>query len=462
MTGGPPVMRGLPLIGAGYHILNPLAAIRDAHARYGDLVQVDLGLLGSLYLAFHPDDVKEVFGNGRRLHRGVMRELLGPGLFVAPSSDTSLRHRKLMQPAYHATHLARLVEIIGETTARVISARWPRPGDPVREIDVVEELKRMTIAITVRVTLGDFPAEQLHRAEEALDVVAEYLDVQLFTRLKWPRSFPTKANRAFRAAMRDLHAIIQRKIDHSRRAAEAKADDDSADLLGMFVRARDAATGDTLSDAELHDEILSTFVAGVETTYMAITWSLWFLAHNPATRDALRAEVATLGGRAPTTAELRAIPYAKMAVQEALRLYPVAWGMLRTLDRDVILSGHTIAKESRVFVCPFVTGRHPAFWHDPEAYDPTRFTPELVAARPRFAYFPFGGGKHQCIGNEFALMESQIVLAMLAQRYEIAMDPVRDVKTRARIALQPNPHPLMRVRYAPAVPAVPAAQSARM
>jgi len=459
MTAGPPVMRGLPLIGAAHHILNPLVAIRDAHARYGDLVQVDLGLLGSLYLAFHPDDVKEVFGNGRRLHRGVMRELLGPGLFVAPSSDSSLRHRKLMQPAYHATHLTRLVEVIGETTAAMIAARWPRPGDPVREVDVVDELKRMTIAITVRITLGDAPAHELRRAEDALDLVAEYLDVQLFTRVKWPRSFPTKANRAFRAAMRDLHAIIQRRIEIARGRPAAE---DDADLLGMFVRAGDAATGDGLSDAELHDEILSTFVAGIETTYMAITWSLWLLAHHPATRDALRAEVATLPERGPSASELRAFPYAKMAVQEALRLYPVAWGMLRTLDHEVTLSGHRLAKESRVFVCPYVTGRHAGFWPDPEAYDPTRFTPERIAARPRFAYFPFGGGKHQCIGNELALMESQIVLAMLAQRYEIAMDPVAQVKTRARIALQPTPHPMMRVRHAPAIPVASAAQSARV
>jgi cytochrome P450 len=434
-------MRGLPLIGAAHHILNPLAAIRAAHSRHGDLVQADLGLFGSLYLAFHPDDVKEVFGNGRRLHRGLMRELLGPGLFVAPSSETSRRHRRLMQPAYHASHLARLVAIMGETTAAVIGERWPRPGEPARDVDIVHELKRMTIAITVRVTLGDFPGDQLRRAEDALDIVAEYLDVQLFTRIRWPRSLPTRANRAFREAMRILHGVIQRKIDQARRT-----DEDTADLLGMLVRARDTDTGEQLGDRELHDEILSTFVAGVETTYMAITWTLFFLAHAPAAREALRAELAPLGARAPTAADLRAIPYARMAVQEALRLYPVAWGMLRTLDRDVILSGHRIAKESRVFVCPFVTGRHPAFWQDPDTYDPTRFTPERIAARPRFAYFPFGGGRHQCIGNELALVESQIIVAMLMQRYEISMDPVRDIKTRARIALQPHPHPVMRVR----------------
>ena len=442
---GPPVMRGLPLIGAAHHILNPLAAIRAAHARHGDLVQVDLGVFGALYLAFHPDDVKEVFGNGRRLHRGLMRDLLGPGLFVAPSSETSLRHRRLMQPAYHATHLARLIDVIGATTAAVIAERWPRPGEPTREVDVVHELKRMTIAITVRVTLGEFPDAELRRAEDALDVVAEYLDVQLFTRIKWPRSLPTRANRAFRDAMRTLHDIIQRKIDQTRRDDQTR-DDDSADLLGMLVRARDADTGAQLGDTELHDEILSTFVAGVETTYMAITWTLFLLAHNPATRDALRAEVAPLGDRAPTAAELRTMPYARMAVQEALRLYPVAWGMLRTMDRDVTLGGHHIAKDSKVFVCPLVTGRHPAFWPDPETYDPTRFSPDKIATRPRFAYFPFGGGKHQCIGNEFALMESQIVVAMLAQRYELSMDPVRKLETRARIALQPDPHPIMRVR----------------
>ncbi|HEY2736022.1 MAG TPA: cytochrome P450, partial [Polyangiales bacterium] len=333
-------------------------------------------------------------------------------------------------------HLARLVEIIGETAARVIAERWPRPGDPVRELDIVHELKRMTIAITVRVTLGDAPAEQLRRAEDALDVVAEYLDVQLFTRLKWPRSFPIKANREFRVAMRDLHAIIQRKIDQSRQA-EAGADD-SADLLGMFVLARDAATGETLSDAELHDEVLSTFVAGVETTYMAITWSLWFLVHNVATRDALRAEVAPLGSRVPTAADLRSIPYARMAVQEALRLYPVAWGMLRTLDRDVTLSGHTIAKESRVFVCPFVTGRHPAFWRDPELYDPMRFTPELVAARPRFAYFPFGGGPRICIGMGFAMQEALIILSMVARRWRLQLSKGHPVEPVARITLRPK------------------------
>jgi cytochrome P450 len=441
----PPILRGYPLVGAAPLILKPLAAIAEAHARYGDFVKVSLGVLGSLYLAFHPDDVKEVFMNGRRLHRGLMRELLGPGLFVAPSSDTSRRHRRLMQPAFHASHLATLVDTIAETTAATLDARWPRPGEPTREVDVVDELKRMTISITVRVTLGEMPEAELRRAEDALCVVADYLDEQLFTRVKIPRSWPTRWNRLFRSSMRELHAIIQRKIEDHRRAGR-----ETADLLSMFVGARDADTGEQLSDVELHDELLSTFVAGIETTYMAITWTLFFLAHNPPTRDALRAEVVSaLGPRRPTFADLGSIAYARMAVQESLRLYPVAWGMLRTLTRDLTLHGYPIPEGSRVFVCPYVTGRHPAFWPEPERFDPTRFTPDKVAARPRFAHFPFGGGAHQCIGNEFALMESQIVVAMLAQRYEISMDPVKDLKTRARIALQPDPHPLMRVKSAP-------------
>jgi cytochrome P450 len=215
--------------------------------------------------------------------------------------------------------------------------------------------------------------------------------------------------------------------------------DSGNDLVGMLLAAQDAGTGERMTDRQVRDEVMTIFLAGHETTSVALTWTFYLLSQHPAVAAKLRSELdAVLGGRAPTVDDLANLPYNRMVIDEALRLYPPAWVLSRTPLADDVIGGYRIPKGSNVFLSPYVTHRHPAFWDDPERFDPERFTPERAAGRPRFAYFPFGGGPRQCIGNNFALLEAQLLLATIFQRYRLELWPEHQVGLLPLITLRPK------------------------
>lgn len=422
-----PKFSGLPLLGVGPRFLrDPVATFMTAHQRYGDLVELDLGVGGTIYAVFHPDGVKQVLGKGRRVHRALLRELLGKGLFTSPSGEDWLRRRRLLHPLFREERLAEMTPLLLRSLDTALDGSWRG------SINLAEEMKQATVAMMIDATFGDHAAIDYPAAREALSFLLRYVDERLFNLVKPPRSWPTRKNRRYTETIATLRDLIGTAIEDP-----AVRDRDEPTFLGGLLDVRDGAD---FTDEELIDEVLSIFIAGTETTGTALTWSLYLLSRHEEAAAALHAEVAsTVGSRTPTAADLDALTWPKAVVREALRLYPPAWALRRVMDEPTEINGVLLPAGARVMVSAFVTHRHPELWDDPERFDPTRWLSDVD--RPRFAYFPFGAGAHQCIGNLFALLEGQLILTRVAQKFRSASVITSPTRARPTIALAPAPAP---------------------
>jgi cytochrome P450 len=224
------------------------------------------------------------------------------------------------------------------------------------------------------------------------------------------------------------------KIINARRKGQSKGED----LLQMMMEARDEETGEGMSDRQLRDEVMTLFLAGHETTANALAWTTWLVARHPEVESKLRAEVEqALGGRTPEMQDLPKLRYVSQVLDEAMRLYPPAWITARECIEPDELMGYQVPKGTIVALCPYTTHHNPRLWPEPERFDPDRFTPDRAQARPRHAYFPFGAGQRMCIGNNFALMEGALILAMLYQRVSPKVDAGHRVEPLPRVTLRP-------------------------
>ncbi len=220
---------------------------------------------------------------------------------------------------------------------------------------------------------------------------------------------------------------------------EAAAGGQSVDLLARLLEARDAETGRTMDPKEVRDQVVTIFMAGHETTALALTWTWYLLSQHPAEEAKFHAELERqLGGRVPRFEDLAQLRYTRMVLEESMRLYPPAHTISREALAEDEVVGHRVAKGSVVSIVPWVIHRHRTLWDRPDAFDPERFAPEPVAARPRFAYIPFGGGPRICIGAGFAMTEAMIILAMIGQRYRLRLAPDAAIEPVGLITLRPR------------------------
>jgi cytochrome P450 len=269
---------------------------------------------------------------------------------------------------------------------------------------------------------------------QAVATLAEDIGYRFAVPFYPPPRVPTPRNRRQRAALRALDAAVY-GIIAARRRGETSGDD----LLGLLMSVRDEDTGACMSDQQLRDEVITLFVAGHETTAVALTWVWHLLAGHPDAAERVRAELtAVLGDRAPVAVDLSKLPYARMVIDEAMRLYPPAWITNRQAIADDQVCGYHIPAGAILLVSPYVMHRHPAYWERPDAFEPERFAPECSAGRPAYAYFPFGGGPRQCIGKGLALMEAQLILALVAQRFQLRHAPGHQVEPQALLTLRPR------------------------
>jgi cytochrome P450 len=246
--------------------------------------------------------------------------------------------------------------------------------------------------------------------------------------------WPSARKRRFQEARRVMRGAVDHVVAERRRNPS-----DSADLLSMLMTARDEDTGETMTDEQLRVEVTTFLLAGQETTSLALTWIWYLLSQHRAAQRRLEDEVdAALDGRPPEYNDLVNLPYARMVIDEAMRLYPPAWGFSRQAIGEDQIGGFHLPSGFLVFVVPYVLHRLPAFWTNPEAFDPERFTPERSADRPKFVYLPFGAGPRQCIGNQFALIEAHLVVATLAQRYRLHLVAGHRVDPWPLITLRPR------------------------
>ncbi|HEX6796493.1 MAG TPA: cytochrome P450 [Ktedonobacterales bacterium] len=434
--GAPPAVRENWLLGSTRAMRrDPLSLMLGAAQRYGDVVRLRM-LLWPFYLVSSTEGVQRVLQehhpnyNKDVIDYRLLRTFLGRGL-LTDDGESWLRQRRLIQPAFHRQRLAAFGKLMASATTALL-ARWDAL-DPDGPLDVAHEMMRLTQRIVGLALFSidlSAEAETIGGAFTTLNTLITDYSYMPFP----PLAVPTPRNRRLTGAAATLESAVRAII-----AARREREDDPADLLSLLLAARDADTGEGMPDDQVRDEVMTLLLAGHETTANLLAWTWYLLARHPEAERRLHDELdAVLAGEAPSVDRLAELPYTRMVLDETLRLYPPAWIITRNAIAADAIAGYTVPAGAAIILSPYVTHRLPAYWDDPDAFDPERFTPERVAARPRFAYFPFGGGPRQCIGNGFALMEAQIALATIAQRYRLRALPGRAIEPEPLITLRPH------------------------
>ena len=434
MTRAPGPPRRFP----GSHLLamrrDPLAFLTRIARKHGDVVRFRLGPV-DIHLLNRPEFIRDLlvtdaaaFHKGRGLERA--KRLLGEGLLTS-EDPTHLRHRRMMQPAFHPERIGGYGAVMVELGERLAS-RW-RDGETR---DVALEMTRLTLAIVGR-TLFDADVES--ESDEigaalttSIELFSSTLTLPFFQVLD---RLPLPGNRRFERAKARIDATINRMIAERRREPRGRTD-----LLSLLIAASDPeGGGGRMTDAQVRDEAVTLFLAGHETTANALTWTWYLLSQNPEVEARLYEEVdAVLQSRIPTVADLPRLAYTEMTLAESMRLFPPAWIVGRRALSDYEVGGYAIPRRSIVVASQWVTHRDPRYFPDPERFDPERFRPEAKAARPKFSYFPFGGGPRVCIGEGFAWMEGVLLLATLARRWKLRLEPGQRVEPAPSITLRPR------------------------
>ncbi|HKV25209.1 MAG TPA: cytochrome P450 [Candidatus Acidoferrum sp.] len=409
---------------------DPLGYFTKIIHDYGDFVGLRI-VNFRILLINHPDQIEDVlvthprkFTKGRVLQAN--KRVFGNGLLLS-DGDFWLRQRRLVQPAFHRARIATYASTMVEFTERFLQD-W-RDGD---ERDIHADMMGLTLQIVGKTLFDADVARDAGDVGKSLELLLN-LGADFRRTVLIPHWIPTPTNIRIELAIRQIEKILYRIIAEKRASGR-----DAGDLLSMLLAAQDD-DGSRMTDRQLRDEAITLFLAGHETTASALSWTWWLLAQNPAVENKLHAEVdSVLAGRAPSLDDLSRLPYTNNVLTESLRLYPPAWGTARTALEDHEIAGYSVPKGSGVSFAQWTVHRDPRWYDAPETFRPERWEGDLLKRIPRFAYFPFGGGPRQCIGNSFALMEAAIILATIAQRYRFRLNPNHPVIPLASITLRPK------------------------
>ncbi|HEY2295824.1 MAG TPA: cytochrome P450 [Thermoanaerobaculia bacterium] len=414
--GVPPHPHKYPLVGALPSLLaNPVRFCTRMMIEHNDLVCLDLGF-GTIYMVTLPEHIHHVLvENQENYWKGDVFErtrfLFGNGL-VVNEGDSWRRQRRLMQPAFAHRRVASLVPVIVDVVERRL-AGWEATSEAGQPFDISQEMMSMTLGIIVKTMFSlSIDARQTEVMAHCFSTALEQITIRMATYFL-PERFPLPHQKATREAVATLEEMVYRIIAERRKEGQ-----DVNDLLGMLLAARDSETGEGMTDREIRDEVMVTMFGGYEATADSLTWTWHLLDEHPAVDETFREELArVLGGRTPTFEELGQLTYTTQVAQESMRLYPPFWFINRTSRDADEIGGYPIPAGAQILIPVYATHRHPEIWEVPEAFHPERFEPAAVAARPRHSYLPFGTGPRMCIGIHLAMMEMQLILAMVAQRY---------------------------------------------
>ncbi len=395
--------------------------------QYGDVALLRFGLR-PVWLLGHPDLVEQVMTSrnfAKHYALRMNRMLLGNGL-LSSEGDFWLRQRRLMQPAFLRDRLAGYAEVMVECSER--QARSFHDGD---RRDIHADMRQLTMAIAARTLFGADVHGQGPAVTSALIAVMDNFNRRLFSILQLPESVPTPGNLRARRAVKRLDAILYGLIDQ-RRAREGD------DLLSILLRARDEQDGSGMTDQQLRDEAMTLFLAGHETTALALTYTLYLLAGHPDAQEEVRREMFdVLGDRPASAADVPHLRFTDLVVTESMRLYPPAYVIGRESVEACALGGYDLPAGCAVLMPQWVIHRDPRFYDEPERFLPRRWADGLLRRLPRFAYYPFGGGPRICIGNTFAQMETVLVLAALCRHWRIGRATTEPIRFKPRLTLAP-------------------------
>lgn len=422
---------------------DPLQFFVRAAQEHGDVVRFNTGPQ-SLFLLNDPNHIDHVLSSNYQNYKKSkyydrVKSIFGEGMFTV-DGEVWRRKRQLVQPAFHHRKIEALCGVMTKVAEETVE-RWRPAAAQGEPIDLASEMMQISLSISIRAFMSvDYPLEVTPMAR-ALTVLMRAGEKRIWSLFDFSQYLPTPSNfrvkRAVESFDRELFALLdERKEDGIERD----------DLLSMMLGVRDADTGEPLTNKQLRDELMTVITAGHETTAVTIAWAYYLLSKFPEVERKLHAELRTvLNGRTPTVSDLPNLPYTKMVAYETMRLYPPFWTMSRTAIEDDELGGYHIPSGSAIMLCPYVVHRNPKYWENPEGFDPERFTADREAARPRYAYFPFGGGPRVCIGKQFALMEAQLLLAVVSQHYRLHVVPGQRIEPEPMISLRPRDRMLMTV-----------------
>jgi cytochrome P450 len=432
----PPGPKGVPVLGNARELrADIIQTIMDGWRAHGDIVRFKIPGV-AIYVLGHPDYAKHVLQDNHQNYPKIpmvdnkFKRVSGEGLLTSGGSFW-LRQRRIMQPVFHRQRIAAYAKLMTDATQRVLD-RWVAAAQSGQALDMRVEMMRLSLDVMARAL---FTADMTRQADvigQAVTVEFEYLHKRLNALLDVPLKVPIASNRRFLQARESLDAIVYPLIAERRKSGE-----DTGDFLSMLLQVRDEDTGEGMTDLQVRDELTTFIFAGHETVSTGLTWVWYMLSKHPTAWRRLRAEVEeVLGGRVPTIEDLQRLRYTSMVIDESMRLYPPLWLIARTPLKDDEIAGYHVPKGTFVFCPPYVIHRHPDFWSNPEGFEPERFDPERSAGRHKYAYFPFGNGPRKCIGDYFGLVEMQLVVAMITQRYRLDLVPGHPVVAEPAISLR--------------------------
>lgn len=398
---------------------------------YGPLASFRVGRW-QLFLASDPDLIQQVLITDAKhyvKHFGArtFKPVLGNGL-VTSEGDFWLRQRRLIQPAFLKARVLSYVPVMVELTNAMLE-RWS-PGEPV---NVEAEFSALTSAIAIKTLFGLEAQRDRERLDGSLRLAFDLLTARLDGPFRLPHWLPTPANLRLRRAIRELTKVVDGFIAAGRARRQP-----GNDLLSTLIAAQHE-DGSQMSDRQLRDEAMTLYLAGHETTALALAWTWYLLSQHPRVEAKLAGEWArVLGGRAPGADDLAALPYTGAVIAESMRLYPPVYALGREATTGLELGGYRVKRGYTVLMSQWVNHRDPKYFPDPERFSPERWENGLAARLPKFAYYPFGGGQRMCVGSHFATVEATIVLATVGQKYRFTLEPDAAIDIKPQITLLPK------------------------
>ena len=412
---------------------NPLIFLQDL-ASLGDLSRLQTGPLPPLFMINHPDLFKEIlitkndsFIKGRGVQLAKM--LLGEGL-VTNEYESHRRQRKLVLPAFHHSRLHYYGHIMAEITARHAEG-WRHNRIIVAEQEMVSITLGIVAETLFGTKVGSIESGTISKAlidfqEAFVKIVNPFTEILM--------KLPLPETRRIKKSRKVVDESIYRIINEHRKEPEKYQD-----LLSMLLSAQDEETGDGMSDEQVRDEAITLFIAGHETTAVALSWAWYLIGQHPEVDQRMFDEVQHVTeGRLPGFADIPRLTYVRQVISEVLRLYPPAWILTREAIEDVTIGGHLIPKGATIDMSPYLLHRDSRFWPDPEQFNPDRFSPENKGTIGKFAYLPFGSGVRGCIGEQFAWTEAILIMATLIQQWKFNLIEKNPVGIKPVLSLHPD------------------------
>jgi cytochrome P450 len=422
-----------------YTTVNPLPYYLQLREQYGDYIRFSTfpaPMTFHWYHMTHPAAAERIlqtnqknYSKGEFFLRSV-RLLAGENLFSA-EGDAWMRRRRLYQPMLHRNVINNFGPLIAECVGELLT-RWER--DKPQTVDLHRELIGVTLTTVAKALFSSDLSDEIESFTTAVREVLKLVNYKMNTPFSQPLWFPSERNRNYKSAHAQMVSTVKRMVAERRKRGAG-----SQDLLDILLSARDEETGLGFTDDDVVNEAIILLVAGHDTVAAAISWTFYLLSQNPDEDKKFFDEVsAALTGAPPDVSSLEKLPYTRMIFEESMRLYPPAWGQPRQAIEADEIDGYHLPKGAVISISQWVTHRHPEFWEQPEKFRPLRFEPAAAAGRPKYAYFPFGGGSRVCIGQHFGMLEGMLVLSSLGQKYRFELLPHSVVEPDATFTLIPK------------------------